>query len=528
MYRAFVVGAVAALAASGATAAPVVGGVATPIWARGIALPEPANLSTALDWRDSDPESVSCTSAGNCVAVGSYDAGGHHQTIQPLIATESDGVWGQPSEHALPGLPPGPGGSQWLESVSCTSPGDCTALGTFGGLDSDHQMVAEESDGLWGPASELPEPAGADVGSLTCTSAGNCVAVGYLDLVCDGAGNCLPPWATQGVTYPIEEDQPLVVTETGGVWAWPSEIALPLNATPAGGPDGQPVALNAIACASAGNCVAAGEYSTALGSLPLVVTESDGVWGQASAPSPPAGEAIPDDFIRSVACPDAGNCVAVGGDNGNVYPEPIVATEASGVWGPAMELALPPTGISAQPPNGFLTSVTCTGVGSCVAVGGYLDGEETLVASEYEGTWGQGQTSEIELPAGGVPIPPQDPLPTLHAVTCVSPGACVAVGVYKSKSDGISGEDAMAASSVPQPASFAAPTFAAPTAAIVAPGSASTVSVRLSAGVSAGLVASAAVLPPGTIASLYPAAVKSTLARQLPAGRSYVAGVGAT
>src|SRR5215467_6484923 len=42
---------------------------------------------------------VSCGSAGNCVAAGSYVAGGH---AHPFVAEEKIGIWGK--AHAIPGV----------------------------------------------------------------------------------------------------------------------------------------------------------------------------------------------------------------------------------------------------------------------------------------------------------------------------------------------------------------------------------------------------------------------------------------
>jgi hypothetical protein len=73
-----------------------------------------------------------------------------------------------------------------LEELLCPSTGNCTATGRYADS-SGHKAVLflGETLGTWAPALEAILPAGAapnpeaEVGSLSCSSAGNCAAVGY-------------------------------------------------------------------------------------------------------------------------------------------------------------------------------------------------------------------------------------------------------------------------------------------------------------------------------------------------------------
>ena len=63
---------------------------------------------------------MSCVSVGACTAVGGDGNG------QPIYALETGGVWGAPGE-----VPGGPGS---FIGVSCSSSGDCMAVGSRGSL----------------------------------------------------------------------------------------------------------------------------------------------------------------------------------------------------------------------------------------------------------------------------------------------------------------------------------------------------------------------------------------------------------
>ena len=120
--------------------------------------------------------SVSCPSAGNCSAVGSYTASDH---TGGLLLTETDGKWAV----GIEAVPPVFSGRVVLNSVSCASAGNCTAVGTYdsGGLG----LLVSETNGTWAAGVEAVLPSNArssyqyvDLVSVSCPSAGNCSAVG--------------------------------------------------------------------------------------------------------------------------------------------------------------------------------------------------------------------------------------------------------------------------------------------------------------------------------------------------------------
>jgi hypothetical protein len=217
-----------------------------------------------------------------------------------------------------------------------------------------------------------------------------------------------------------------------------STLSLPSDATRAAG--AQNAGLESVACPSVGGCVAVGGYRDSGNSAQaMVAIQVRGVWMRAHKLLLPSGAALgigqQDADLSSVACPSAGNCVAVGNyaDTGGGY-QAMVATDVSGVWGPAEQLALPATAIAdASAQAADLLSVTCTGPGECVAVGDYADSTDqsrfnshAMVVSETAGRWGQ--ASGLSLPSNAATSPGEQAF--LTAVTCSSPGSCVAGGEY--------------------------------------------------------------------------------------------------
>jgi hypothetical protein len=148
-------------------------------WAAGVEASLPANADTN---RGVQLNQVSCASAGNCIAVGVYeDSSGRGQG---LLLTETSGTWAAGVEPSLPANA-GTNPNAQVESVSCASAGNCTAVGGYdiGGASS-RGLLLTETSGRWatGVEASLPANAGtteqASVGSVSCTSAGNCTAVG--------------------------------------------------------------------------------------------------------------------------------------------------------------------------------------------------------------------------------------------------------------------------------------------------------------------------------------------------------------
>jgi hypothetical protein len=149
-------------------------------WTNAIGVPGLAALNKG---NDVDLGSLSCASAGNCAAGGHYTDSSSHD--QAFVVGERNGRWGKAIE--VPGLAAlNTGGDAAVLSVSCTAAGNCAAGGSYWDRSLHSQaFVVGERNGSWGKAIKVPGSAArnrggaAEVLSVSCPSAGNCVAGGY-------------------------------------------------------------------------------------------------------------------------------------------------------------------------------------------------------------------------------------------------------------------------------------------------------------------------------------------------------------
>jgi hypothetical protein len=366
-------------------------------WGRAIEVPGTAKLNAG---RSADVTTLSCPSAGNCGAGGLYTDRGHN--LQAFVVSERKDRWGKAIE--IPGsaaLSAGRGAE--VGSVSCPSAGNCVAGGSYADrADNDQAFLVSERNGRWGRAVEVPGIAvldavgGGQVVSVSCPSAGNCAAGGSYG---DRRGNL----------------QAFVVSERNGRWGKAIEIpgTAALNA---GGAD----FVASVSCPSAGDCVVGGDYTDrADNDQAFVVSERNGRWGKAiEVPGTAALNIGGDAEVGSVSCPSAGNCVAAGAYTGRAgNSQAFVSTEHNNRWGKAIEV----------PGTAALGTVSCPSAGNCAAGGSYTDragNVEAFVVSERDGRWGKG----IEVP--GTAAVNTGGSAYVHVVSCPSPGNCAAIGLY--------------------------------------------------------------------------------------------------
>ena len=230
--------------------------------------------------------SVACKSAGNCAAGGFYSV--KPGQTEAFTADERHGAWS--AAHEVAGaLNAGVFGS--ITSVSCASPGNCAAGGSYtdGAGDARAFLVTEKS-GVWSVAQQVARALNAGgnaaVNTVSCPSAGNCAAGGSYTSTANG-------------------QQAFVVSERHGVWSAALQVAGALNTSGDTSVDG-------ISCPSAGNCAAGGEYGAG---NPLfdafVVTERGGTW---LAAREIAGNLNTEagGIVESVSCTSVGDCTAGG------------------------------------------------------------------------------------------------------------------------------------------------------------------------------------------------------------------------
>jgi hypothetical protein len=128
--------------------------------------------------------------------------------------------------------------------------------------------------------------------------------------------------------------------------------------------------------------------------------------------------------LLAVDCVGKGWCLAGGGYTGRHYTSfAMTATESGGHWQRAREIRLPAAAVQAA-----VTSVHCTSIRSCVAVGAYDTGagSASFSVTETAGHWARPKI--IAAPIGGGN-------PRSLAVSCVAPGSCEVVGSYQHGQD---------------------------------------------------------------------------------------------
>ena len=308
--------------------------------------------------------SVSCASAGNCSAGGYYLASSG--PTQGFVVNETNGTWGTARQVAAA---LNTGGIAEVSSVSCGSVGNCSAGGHY--TDSSgftHAFVVSETNGTWGTARQvaaaLNTGGGAQIYSVSCAAAGSCSAGG-------------------SYTSSSGRIRAFVVNETNGAWGTAQEIAAALNA-------GGNAAIFSVSCAAAGNCTAGGFSTPRFShSQAFAANETNGTWGAAqevAAALNTGGFAE----VNAVSCASAGNCSAGGhytDSSGNAQAFGVSAR--NGAWGTAEEI--PGSGTLNKGGDVQIDSVSCASAGNCSAGGHYLSSSghaQGFVVNQKNGTWG--------------------------------------------------------------------------------------------------------------------------------------------
>jgi hypothetical protein len=336
-------------------------------------------------------------------------------TATPAVgAVTRAGGWGKAIE--VPGLArlsAGNGGVLYL--VSCSSPGDCAASGSYLDRLGDLQpFVVSERNGWWGAAIKVPGLASLNTGEQA----------GIMSLSCGSAGNCAAGGSYKNSSGRVRA---FVVSEKNGTWG----IAMRVPGVAALSGAGGTSLLDSVSCPSAGNCTVGGGYSRNGRWQAFVVSEKNGSWGTAiEVPGLAAMDAGAPVGVDSVSCASAGNC-AVAGGYGDAPPLAFVVSEKNGSWGKAIDvpgLAALNAGASAN-----VLSVSCESARKCAAGGLYQDKsdpdhQQAFVVSENNGTWDKA----IEVPGSGALNVGGSA--QVNSVSCTAAGYCAAVGYYTDQS----------------------------------------------------------------------------------------------
>ena len=330
--------------------------------------------------------SISCGAVGACVAVGSYDDDKNY--AQSFVVNEVKGVWQRAREVVLPANAKGASQLSEVHSVSCWSAGNCSAVGSYldGTQPVGHSegMVIDEVHGTWTRAQEVKLPTDANVNpyallnQITCVS-GHCVGVGsYIgengttqglivngvdgswsrgiavalpananaypganvsEVACVSASNCT---ALGTYTNVIGQDEGFTVTESGGEWQHALAMTMPSDA--ATNPHTFFYGYGGLACATVGNCSAGGQYLVGTTQYEgFFINEVNGVWQTATQMLLPSGALMAgkNGGVVAISCRSAGNCSAGAAyfDGTSLY-QALVVNEVANTWQVGQKIAV--------------------------------------------------------------------------------------------------------------------------------------------------------------------------------------------
>ncbi|HEV2373665.1 MAG TPA: hypothetical protein VGS19_16015 [Streptosporangiaceae bacterium] len=317
---------------------------------------------------------VSCTSAQACTAAGDYVTS--TGLFAPLAERWNGMDWAiQPTPNPARNL------ESFLDGVSCTSARACTAVG-FSTSISVTRALAERWNGTRWAIQPIPRPAhagGARLFGVSCASVRRCIAVG------------------DHLKGPL----PLAEEWDGARWR-----VLPVP-VPTGTRESS---LSGISCFSARNCTAVGEYTSTSGRQLALAESWNGSHWSVQATARPSGT-----VLSGVSCTSLQACTAVGSHTTSTGGELTLAERWNG-----QQWAIQPTP-SASSFGSWLNAVSCASARACTALGAYhtANGATVLLADAWNGTrW---EREPAANPAGAFDS-------SLSTVSCASSSACTGAG----------------------------------------------------------------------------------------------------
>ena len=309
-------------------------------------------------------QALSCSSSTKCVAVGV------EIKARVVVVDQLDGTTWTPHIFPLPANAPAPAVVD-LNDVSCPTADWCVAVGGYGSMDGTNAattpIAVKLSSGTW-LSTELPVPSDAKdyapheelVGDLVYAERVSCPKVGR----CEAAGQYM-----DGDGYPAMFER-----LTNG--RWQSRRAPMTNDEQDRVDDNTPfVSIADLACASVTKCVAVGSYASLDGvkqhGWGLIERYVDGSWHARDAHLPRSRPSSSESALFSVSCPRASWCIAVG-TVGDSLQRGLIET-LKGHRLSARKDVLPRDAASSKHYSTDLSQVSCSSVGTCLAVGNYVD-----------------------------------------------------------------------------------------------------------------------------------------------------------
>ena len=333
----------------------------------GASVAAPAIAGT-FDYFNSD----SCTSLSFCLAVGAYKA-----ASIGLAETLSGNSWNLtanpiPSPAAKRGV--------FANEVSCASRTRCLLVGDHFGSRGRAADLAESWNGTTWKILATSNPAGTALSGLddvACPTTRLCLAVGF-------AGSTGQRFHATAYTW-----------RNGTSWR---QIRVP---APRHSRNSE---LGGLSCASATNCMAVGNYTSAAGQyLPYAAGWRSGTWKLLSAPAI-AGQR--DTVFQEDSCPSVARCVAVGVAGARVF-HAFAEVWSRGKWHVS----------TVRRSYSAFIGVSCPAPGRCLAAG--WNGQLPLIEAWNGRTWTTQNPVRTGAPNTG---------DVLEHVSCVTSSHCEAVG----------------------------------------------------------------------------------------------------
>ncbi len=327
--------------------------------------------------------SVSCATAVNCVAAGTYSptrAGAPFADYLPLLATTNTAGASWSTSAPPPGF--------WeLSGVACPTISRCVAVGGLSSGVGVPILVSNDGGTTW----SVPGVSGLSISGLkgvSCPTANFCMAAGTAGLpgaVFYTAVNYIVTTENGGATWSVSTIPSALFGSSGGsitsiTCSSPADCDVSdpgtvVSTTDGGGswtastlPGTAPAVLG-LSCGTSGSCIAVGQNSGSpqLGALILASQDHGRTW---SEQEPPAGYGP----LFGVSCQTPNHCAAVG--NG------ALTTNNGGTeWAPA---SVPTDGQD-------LDGVSCANTTFCMAVGDSSGSAVVITSSDGGVTW-QDQT----------------------------------------------------------------------------------------------------------------------------------------
>ncbi len=374
---------------------------------------------------EASPTAVTCTSDTTCVAASSTG-------IESWLA----GVWQPFAPVAIPG-----GTTITLSGLSCSgSPvSHCMMAGDYGTSALGTLTLAEQWNGASWTVLHMASPGAVDgLFGVSCTAASFCMAVGtfvgsgdvqqalaetwnghgwtrltplspgvqlnYLAGVdCTSSSNCV---AVGGFDTVLGQRQALAERWNGSTWTQLNAVDPELNDQ-----------LTAVSCAKATRCMAVGTSSMPTRVHTLAEQWNGTTWTVPATPDPGSTHPVQQfNYLSAISCPSATACVAVGYYNKRL---PSGKRPLAIAWnGNSWQL------LRTSGQNGQFASVSCRSGSQCLAVGADTNGlglPTRPLAQQWNGhTWAQRWPAGTGQGTGG----------HLDAVACAGAASCQATGGF--------------------------------------------------------------------------------------------------